>query len=336
MKNQEYRVVEMSSPPIFESNMNEAAVDLFDEMLEMDTILNGIMDETELGPTIFDLGIKAKGGYLAGEYTTQVCMGGLAEVSINLKKYNQNLTLPTVTVITDFPAVATMGSQFAGWSIDKGDYKAMASGPARIFAKKPKHIYEKLPIKDNHEETVVVLETNVHPPNTILKYLAEKCKIELDCLCVIITPTSSLTGVTQIAGRSVETAIHKLMDLGMDVLTIESAIGNCPIAPLSINDDLMMGRTNDMLIYGSEVYLQVNYENEKELMDFTKKAISEESKSYGTLFYDIVKEAQGNFYNIDPALFAPAKIIMNNIQTGNVISFGKINYELLQKSCLFK
>lgn len=326
----------MSNLPVFESNMNEAAVDLFDEMLEMDAILNGIMDETELGPTIFDLGIKSKGGYLAGEYTTQVCLGGLAEVSLDMKTYDQNLTLPTVTVITDFPAIATMGSQFAGWSINKDNYKAMASGPARIFAKKPKHIYEKLPIKDDHDETVVVLETNRYPPESIMKYIAEKCKIELDCLCIIITPTTSQAGVTQIAGRSVETAIHKLMDLGMDVTTIKSAIGTCPIAPLSTNDDLMMGRTNDMLIYGSEIYLQVNYKNEKELLELTTKAISEKSKSYGSLFYDIVKEAQGDFYKIDPALFAPAKLIVNNIYTGNIISFGEINLKLLLKSCSFK
>ncbi|NHK31417.1 MAG: methenyltetrahydromethanopterin cyclohydrolase [Asgard group archaeon] len=332
MKNQENMVIELSNPPIFESNMNEAAVDLFDEMLEMDTVLNGIMDETELGPTIFDLGIKAKGGYLAGEYTAQVCLGGLAEVSLDMKTYNQNLTLPTIIVITDFPAIATMGSQFAGWSINKDDYKAMASGPARIFAKKPKHIYEKLPIKDDHNETVIVLETNKLPNKTIMKYIAEKCKVELDCLCIIVAPTTSLAGATQIAGRSVETAIHKLMDLGMDVSTIVSGIGTCPIAPLSTKDDLMMGRTNDMLIYGSEVYLQIDYKNEKELTDFLSKVTSDKSKSYGSLFFDIVKKAQGDFYKIDPALFAPAKITVNNIQSGNVFTYGNIHTEMLLKS----
>jgi methenyltetrahydromethanopterin cyclohydrolase len=325
-------VIELSNPPVFESNMNEAAVDLFDEMLEMETILNGIMDETELGPTIFDLGIKAKGGYLAGEYIAQVCLGGLAEVSLDMKNYGQNLTLPTITVVTDFPAIATMGSQFAGWSINKDNYKAMASGPARIFAKKPKHIYEKLPIKDDHEETVVVLETNKLPIETIMKYIAEKCKVELDCLCIIVAPTTSLAGATQIAGRSVETAIHKLMDLGMDVSTIISGVGTCPIASLSTNDDLMMGRTNDMLIYGSEVYLQVDYKNEKELSDFLSKATSDKSNSYGSLFFDIVKKAQGDFYKIDPALFAPAKITVNNIHSGNVFTYGILNIDMLIES----
>ncbi|NHJ33230.1 MAG: methenyltetrahydromethanopterin cyclohydrolase, partial [Asgard group archaeon] len=131
----------MSKKKIIETNMNEAAVELFDEMLEMEEILRGIMIETEIGPTIFDLGLKAQGGFLAGEYTTQVCLGGLGEVSLGMKSY-EDLVLPTITVVTDFPAIATMGSQFAGWSINKDGYQAMGSGPARILAKKPKSIYE--------------------------------------------------------------------------------------------------------------------------------------------------------------------------------------------------
>jgi methenyltetrahydromethanopterin cyclohydrolase len=323
----------MSGPIPFESNMNEAAVDLFDEMLELDVILNGIMDETDLGPTIFDIGINAKGGYLAGEYTIQVCLGGLAEVSMAMNEYASNLILPKVTVITDIPAISTMGSQFAGWAINKDNYRAMGSGPARIFAKKPKNIYEKIPIKDEHDETVIVLETNQLPSESIMKYLAEKCKVELDCLCIIIVPTTSIAGATQIAGRSVETAIHKLMDLGMDVSTITSAVGSCPIAPLSPKSDLMMGRTNDMLIYGSDVYLHVDYENEKELKEFIQKACSQNSASYGGLFYDIVKKAKGDFYKIDPALFAPARLTINNSQTGSIFTEGKINIEMLKKSC---
>ncbi|NHJ47205.1 MAG: methenyltetrahydromethanopterin cyclohydrolase [Asgard group archaeon] len=322
----------MTNPPVFESNMNEASVDLFDEMLEMDTILNGIMDETDLGPTVFDLGINAKGGYLAGEYTIQVCLGGLAEVSISMKEFEKKLSLPTVTVVTDFPAVATMGSQFAGWSINKDKYHAMGSGPARIFSKKPKNIYEKIPIKDEHDETVIILETDTLPPESIMKYIAEKCKVELDCLCIIVTPTASIAGATQIAGRSVETAVHKLMDLGMDVTTIKSGIGTCPIAPLVNNADVMMGRTNDMLIYGSDIYLQVAYENEKELVKYIEKATSNNSDSYGSLFYNIVKEVKGDFYKIDPALFAPAKLTVNNTLTGKITTSGSINLDLLQKS----
>lgn len=316
-----------------ETKMNEAGVDLFDEMLEMEEVLRGTMNELNLGPTIFDLGLNAVGGFLAGEYITQVCMGGLSEVSLGLKDYDKDLIFPTITVVTDFPIESTMGSQFAGWSINKDNYQAMGSGPARILAKKPKHIYEKIQVNESHDETVIILETNQYPPESILRYIADKCKIELDGLCVIIVPITSVAGSTQISGRSVETAIHKLFDLGMDITTIISACGTAPIAPISTRkSDLMMGRTNDFLIYGADVYLQVDYKNEEELIEFINQAVSTSSTSYGSLFFDIIKKVKGDFYKIDPALFAPAKLTVNNIRTGKLISAGKINLDMLRKS----
>ena len=326
----------MAKKSVIETSMNEAAVDLFEEMLEMIDLLKGELIETENGSMILDLGLKASGGYLAGEYVTQVCMGGLAEVSLKMKEFD-NLTLPCITVVSDFPAIATMGSQFAGWSIDKDGFRAIGSGPARILAKKPKELFERIPLVENFDKTVVVLETSTYPTNNVLKYLAEKCQISEGNLNVIITPTASITGATQISGRSIETAIHKLYDLGMDINLILSACGSAPISPLLTNNtNIMLGKTNDMLIYGSEVFIQVNYpkEKEKELQTYLEKAISSTSKYYGQLFFNIINNAKGNFYQIDPAIFAPAKLIANNISTGNTFTFGKINNEMLNRSFL--
>ncbi|HUT81893.1 MAG TPA: methenyltetrahydromethanopterin cyclohydrolase [Candidatus Bathyarchaeia archaeon] len=323
----------MSKPLVYETTMNEAAIDLFEEMLETLEILKAKIVETDLGPVILDLGLKTPGGYLAGEYAIQVCLGGQAEVSLGMKNYSNDLSLPIVTVLSDFPTIATMGSQFAGWSIDIDGYKAMASGPIRIFSKKPKHVFEQLNIKEEFDRTVIVLETSNYPSDAVMRYISEKCRKSLQNISIIITPITSIAGATQIAGRSIETAIHKLMDLGLDITKIVSGSGTCPIAPLDItNGDLMMGRTNDMLIYGSDVYLQVDYKNEKELISYLEKAISSSSSSYGKLFYDIVKEAKGDFYNIDKSLFAPAKLTVNNIKSGKTYSFGKINSDMLLKS----
>ncbi|MHA1156415.1 MAG: methenyltetrahydromethanopterin cyclohydrolase [Candidatus Heimdallarchaeota archaeon] len=323
----------MPSKKTIQSNLNAAAIELFDEMLSNSDVLKAKVLETKLGPIIIDFGIKAKGGYLAGEYITQLCLGGIGDVSITITKFADDFSLPSISVITDFPAEATLGSQFAGWSIDKDNYKAMGSGPARILARKPKHIFEKIPLVEETEEAVIVLETDKYPTDKVLKYIADKCHIELDCLYVVIAPTTSIAGTTQISGRSIETALHKLFDLGMDVSQIISASGTAPIAPIhQTNSDLMMGRTNDMLIYGAEVFLQVECKDEDKLIEYLEKATSESSPKYGTSFYEIVKEAKGDFYKIDPAIFAPAKLNVNNISTGKTHSFGKINSEMLKKS----
>ena len=166
----------------------------------------------------------------------------------------------------------------------------MGSGPARVLARKPKHIFEKLPLVEEIDEAVIVLETDKLPTDKVLRYIAEKCKVELDSLYVVVVPTTCLAGSTQISGRSIETALHKLFDLGMDVNQIISASGSAPIAPIhNKNSDLMMGRTNDMLIYGAEVYLQVECKDELKMLEYLEKATSKSSTKYGSLFYEIVK-----------------------------------------------
>ena len=114
--------------------------------------------------------------------------------------------------------------------------------------------------------------------------------------------------------------------------SIKSACGIAPIAPITKKSDVMLGRTNDMLIYGSDVYLQVDYKDDTELKEFLEKAVSSNSSSYGSLFFDIVKKAKGDFYKIDPALFAPAKLTINNITSGKTFSVGRINVDMLRKS----
>jgi len=56
------------------------------------------------------------------------------------------------------------------------------------------------------------------------------------------------------------------------------------------------------------------------------------SKSYGKPFIEIFRDADYDFYKIDPFLFAPAVIIVNNLRTGNSFKVGRTNIELLKKS----
>lgn len=96
-----------------------------------------------------------------------------------------------------------------------------------------------------------------------------------------------------------------------------------------------MARTNDAILYAGLVYYTVEYKNKKELKEIVEKAPSKTSKDYGKPFIEIFKEADYNFYKIDPNLFAPAIIIVNNIQTGKIFRAGEINAEILTKSLSF-
>lgn len=312
--------------------LNENASIYFNELIDNKTIFNVKVIKNESGAIILDAGITARGGFDAGKYLTFICMGGLAEATIRLASY-ATLQLPAIFTSTDYPILTTLGSQYAGWAISKEGYFAMGSGPARILSRKPKELYDQLGLHEKYSSAYIVLESDNIPPDFVLEYIADKCNIAIENLFVAIAPTASISGSTQISGRAIETAIHKLHKNGMDVTTIITANGFAPIAPvIGGASDIMMGRTNDMLIYGSNVKLQVKYEDDKELEEHVNNAVSSNSKAYGSLFIEEVKKAGGDFYKIDPNIFAPAKLTVNNISTGKIFTAGKINTDLILQS----
>jgi len=315
-------------------SVNRLAWKLLDKLCENPDFYGVKVEKTGSGTTIVDAGIEAKGGFQAGKIITEICMGGCGKAEIIPRRYGE-LELPSIFVYTDHPVIATLGSQFAGWQIKEGDYFAIGSGPARALALKPKEIYEKIGYSDNFDKAVVVLETDKHPPEKLLERFVKDCHVLSKNLAVILTPTASLAGATQVSGRIVETGIHKLGKLGLNPNVILYAWGCAPIPPIHPKFVQAMARTNDAILYGGIAYYTVEYEDEEKLKEIVEKAPSKASKNYGKIFIKIFKEVNYDFYKIDPNLFAPAIIIVNNIQTGKIFRAGEINAEILTKSLSF-
>ena len=318
----------MSKPQL---SVNNSAWQLAKKLCDKAEEYGVIVKETKSGATLIDAGIKAKGGYLAGKIITEICLGGLGRAEIFTSQYN-DLELPSISVYTDHPAIATLGSQFAGWQIRVGDFFAMGSGPARALALKPKELYEKIKYKDKADVAVLVLETSKEPPEDAVNYISSKCEIAPEEISLILVPTSTITGSTQISGRIVETGIHKLTELGFDPKLIAHACGYAPIAPVHPKSAQAMGRTNDAIFYAGVAYYTASYDDDKKLKELVEKAPSSVSKSYGKPFVEIFKEADYDFYKIDPGLFAPAVLIVNNARTGSTFKAGKVNIDVLRQS----
>ena len=316
-------------------SVNHLAWKLLEKLCEKSDYYGVIVEKTRSGITIVDAGIKAKGGFQAGEIITEICMGGCGKAEITYRRYGE-LELPSIFIYTDHPVIATLGSQYAGWQIKEGDYFAIGSGPARALALKPKKIYDKIGYRDDFDKAVVVLETDKYPPAKLLERFTEECNISAENLAVILTPTASLAGATQVSGRIVETGIHKLDMLGLDPKVILYAWGCAPIPPIHPKFTHAMARTNDAILYGGVAYYVVEYDEEEELKQIVSEAPSKASKAYGRPFIEIFKEVDYDFYKIDPNLFAPAILIVNNVKTGSVFKAGEINAEILTKSLGFR
>jgi methenyltetrahydromethanopterin cyclohydrolase len=314
-------------------SVNSSALPLIEEMIKYSRELGLRIVRTGNGATVLDAGIDARGSYNAGKYVTEVCLGGLGTVNLSVTDYGGGLVLPSIFVETAYPAISTLGSQFAGWRIqDKEKFFGMGSGPARALSLEPKELYEKISYEDKAEKAIIMIETDNMVNDDIVETIARKCLVSYSDLNVITAPTSSVVGSVQISGRVVETGIHKLLEVGFDPRKIRYACGVAPVAPIHPNSAKAMGRTNDAILAAGRVYLTVEADDEDNLSEIIGKVPSSSSKDYGKPFYQTFKAAGYDFYKIDPGLFAPSEITINDLKTGKIYHGGRVDVELLKKS----
>ncbi|MHA1377552.1 MAG: methenyltetrahydromethanopterin cyclohydrolase [Candidatus Helarchaeota archaeon] len=316
-----------------EISVNKTALKLVQEVMDKKNLYKVNVKKLTNGATVIDAGIEVSGGYLAGVKLGEICLGGLGVVNLTTTSFG-DFVVPSVTVATDFPHIACLGSQFAGWRLNVKDegYFAMLSGPARALKGGEKGLFEELQYKDNADVAVAVLEGRTLPNEKVMEFIATKCKVDVDKTYALIAPTASIAGCVQIAARVVEMGIHKLHELGYDPKKIAYGIGTTPIAPIAKSDTKAMGVTNDAIIAVGSVIYNITSEEEDNLVEIIEKVPSSTSKQYGKPFFQIFKEAGKDFYNIDPLLFAPAQITINDVRTGKTMMAGKLDVNLLKNS----
>ena len=321
-------------------NLNASALKLVRKLCDEADKYGITFEQTSSGATLVDAGLKSEGGYLAGEMVTEICLGGYGNAKVSPIQYG-DLILPSVFVQTDHPALSTLASQFAGWQVKGEGFSAIASGPARALALKPKDLYEKLKYKEESDIAVLVLETEKKPPEPVVQQIAEKCRVTPKNLFLIMFSTTSLTGATQVSGRIVETGLHKLERLGIDPLIVKHAWGYAPIVPIHPSSGEAMGRTNDAILYAGVTSYTVDYEDEQKLETIVNQAPSSASKMLqeakkltgkNPRFMDIFREAGFDFYKIDSNIFAPAAVSINNTRTGRTFRAGSLDTGVLKAS----
>jgi methenyltetrahydromethanopterin cyclohydrolase len=317
--------------------INERAAAIARRMIEDSEALGLNVTRLSNGTNLIDAGITVPGSLEAGRLFAEACLGGLGQVSFSRLNYTDPASgnpfwLPSVSVSVTAPHIACMASQYAGWAIKVEKFFAMGSGPARArYA--GEELFGKLDYKDPAEVAVLLLEGRKLPNEDVASFVAGKCGLPADCLTLIIAPTASIVGNVQIAARIVETGLHKMLELGFDVRQIISGYGTCPLATIADNDLLAIGRTNDAVLYGGEAFYTVKTSDDL-LADLVGKIPSSASRDYGTPFYEIFQRYGGDFYKIDPMLFSPAQVTLNNLTSGHSFAAGQVNPSLLYTSLL--
>jgi methenyltetrahydromethanopterin cyclohydrolase len=284
------------------------------------------------GARIVDAGIEAPGCIAAGILVGEICMGGLGHVSL---RPGMAESWPTwVEVSSSHPVLSCLGSQYAGWSLaaskeETGGKKffSLGSGPARAVAAKEK-LFEELGYRDRPGASALVLEVDRTPPRVIIEKVLRDCGLQPDQLTIILTPTTSPAGTTQVVARVLEVALHKAHELGFDLGNVVDGSAAAPLPSPSPDGVEAMGRTNDAILYGGRVHLTVRGDD-GEARRLAENLPSNKSRDYGRSFAEIFKEVEYDFYKIDGALFAPAQVWVSNIDTGRTFDGGAMNLPLL-------
>jgi len=309
--------------------LNRRAAKLVDRLVEQSDGFRIHATQLPAGTMIVDCGINSPGGLEAGLQLARICLSGLAQVSLvssNIAGWNG----PCVQVHTDHPQMACMASQYAGWQITGDNYFAMGSGPMRASAGK-ESLFKDINYHETTNVAVGVLESRELPPEEVCAQISKECQLETSGLKLLVAPTGSFAGAVQVVARSVETALHKLHELDFDLSKIRSGWGTAPLPPVGTNDLVALGRTNDAVLYGGDVVLWIESEDD-ELASIGPRVPSDSSNDYGRPFLEIFEQYDRDFYKIDPGLFSPAQVTLINIKSGRIFQFGNIAANLLRRS----
>lgn len=285
--------------------------------------------QLDCGAHVLDFGVNVLGGLEAGIHLARICMSGRAV--INLTSGDRHVWPgPWVQVATDQPLAACMLSQYAGWPVKHDKFFAMGSGPMRLRRGK-EELLQELAAADCEQLAVGTLECDCLLSEDVAQAMADECGVSTSQLLVAIAPTRSTAGCVQVVARSVETCMHKLHELGFDLAAVHSGYGLAPVPPPTPDFALGIGRTNDAILYGGQVTLWVDAEDDQ-IAEIGPKLPSSASSDYGQPFVEIFKQCQYDFYKIDPGLFSPAEITVLNSRSGRSWRFGELRGELVGKS----
>ncbi len=321
-------------PAVAPPSVNHLAAPLVARLVDDAARLRVAVTRDERGVTLVDAGIGARGGVEAGLRVAEICMGGLGEVGLGADA--RHGWPDWLHVRSSQPVLACLASQYAGWSLaaskeETGGRKffALGSGPARALATK-EALFAELGYRDAADRGVIVLEVDRTPPAVVVDKLLRDCGLEPQGLTIVLTPTTSLAGTTQVVARVLEVALHRAHELKFPLEHIVDGSACAPLPAPCADGVQAMGRTNDAILYGGQVRLTVTGDADA-ARELAQRLPSTNSSDHGRPFAELFAAAGHDFYRLDGALFAPAEVWVSHLESGRTWHAGRLEMELLRR-----
>ena len=320
------------------TGLNNSALSLVSKLVKEAEVYSVSIEKPQSGATLIDAGLKAEGGFLAGEIIIEICLGGYGTAKVFPMQY-ESLIFPSVFVYTDHPTISTLASQLGGWHIKLGTLEAVASGPARSLALEPLSLFEKIGYKEESNVAVLVLRTESTPSEDLIQHIANKCKVETDNLYLIHFSSMSIVGVMQSSARTVEAGLFNLMTFGLNPWLVRHAWGCAPIGLVpSTPEEGITGEHVPVACGGIANYM-VSYDNDEQLGKWvamipvsSSKMIQEarELAARNPLYSDIIKDIGVDLDALDNKTLSPAIVAVTNLKTGKNFRAGTLDMDALK------
>jgi methenyltetrahydromethanopterin cyclohydrolase len=285
------------------------------------------------GATVIDMGIHARGGYLAGKLFVEATIGDMGHVDFGRFKLGE-IDLPSIDVYIDLPQTATLSSQFSGWELgedfERGSIIPIGSGPARAIAKIDFGA-QGWRYQDIHHETVLAAHTTVLPDEAMAEDVAKKCGLSPENVYILAATTGSLAGAIQVCSRSVEASMFCMFKKEFPLESVISGMGTSPIPPPTRDEFDAMDRVNTALMYGCTVRYLVDCED-SDIESFLEIAPFSVSPRFGEHFNDLFEEGQRDFHLVDKSIHTVAYYEITNFKTGRTFKAGQLREDMLARS----
>ena len=304
--------------------LNRTAVDLVDEAIDFADELTLEVHQLDSDATVVDFGVQTPGSVEAGLMLAEIQTAGLATLQTDVRDV-AGAPRTHVELSTDFPGLALLGAQKAGWELTVEDFEGLGSGPARALVAQEDE-YARLGYEESFDFAVLSVESDTLPGDAVVSEVAERGGVPESGVFLPAYRSASITGSVNAAARAAELATFRLSELGYDPLEILSATASAPVAPVADGEDAAMARTTDALAYGGRVHLTV--ESEYDRFDEVASVAADE---YGEPMADVFESVDWDLTELPTGLFGPAQVTID-VVGGDTHVVGGVSEDVLAES----
>ena len=308
-------------------SLNDRALALADRLAADAEALQVQVTTLANGARVIDCGA---GGFEAGRSFAEICMGGLGNVAY-APLVIEGRWLPALTVTTDRPAVACLAAQYAGWRVDRDGYFAMGSGPARALIR-AEELYDDLDWDERASAAVLCLETREPPPAAVADFVAERAGVPPSALTLLMAPTACID--RQRADRGARRRDRAAQAPRARLRRAEGRRGATAAARCRRWPATTWRRSGAPTTPCSTAARSTSRSRPTTtiLRELVERLPATASSDYGEPFGKVFKDAEYDFYTIDPLLFSPAQVRLTSVASGRSFEAGRVNLEVLERS----